>query len=68
MHIIGFDSTLYNTFLDPNTNNIYSPSIFIVNSSNVHSNRPNTNILSTPFVQAWVRNHYNCSTAQGMLL
>jgi len=68
LHIIGFDSTLYNRFLDPNTNDVYSPSIYVRNSTSVHSNRPPTSILTSPFVQAWVRNHYSCASAPGMLL
>ena len=66
MHILGFDSTLYSTYLDPNTGDVYAPGPQIVGS--VNSNRPATNFLSTPYVLAWARNFFNCSTLTGMPL
>jgi Leishmanolysin len=67
MHILGFDSTLYSTFLDPTLGYTYStPQIF--NSSAVNAQRPRTSLLTTPYVTAWAKSFFNCSTLQGMLL
>jgi hypothetical protein len=67
MHILGFDSTLYDTFLDPNLGYPYA-STTIINSSIVNSQRPKTNIITTPFVTAWARAFFGCPSLPGMLL
>ncbi len=66
MHILGFDSTLYYTYLDPTTGAPYSylPNV----TTTVNSNRPATTFLVTPFVKAWARSHYGCSSLVGMPL
>lgn len=69
MHILGFDSTLYSTYLDVTTGNPYTNGTYqIVGSTDVNSNRPSTNILTTPYVKAWAKQHFGCSTLPGMLL
>ena len=66
MHILGFDSTLYSTYLDPNTGNVYSSGPQIVGT--VNASRPATNFMNTPYVLAWAQNFFNCSTLTGMPL
>lgn len=67
IHILGFDANLYNTYLDPNLGYPYT-STRITNSSQVNSQRPPTSILTTPFVTAWARTFFACSSLPGMLL
>ena len=66
MHILGFDSTLYSTYLDPTTGSPYVSTPQIVGT--VNSSRPATNFLTTPYVLAWAQNYFNCSTLTGMPL
>lgn len=68
MHILGFDSTLYSTFLDPTTGNVYNPSSgpMLTNSNTINSNRPATSIITTPYVVAWARNFFGCNNLTGM--
>jgi hypothetical protein len=47
MHILGFDSTLYDTYLDYNTGDVYANPV-ITASNTVSSSRPATNLLTTP--------------------
>lgn len=67
-HILGFDSTLYTTFLDSITGLPYNYTIKATNSTLVNALRPATSLLITPNVQTWARNYYNCSTLPGMPL
>ena len=66
MHILGFDSTLYTSYLDPSVGAPYTSSPQVVGS--VNASRPTTNFLTTPFVLAWAQNFFNCSTINGMPL
>ena len=66
MHILGFDSTLYSTYLNPVDGNTYGSGPQIVGS--VSSSRPATNFMNTPYVLAWARNFFNCPTLTGMPL
>lgn len=67
IHILGFDSTLYYSFLDPLTGYPYSvPQLNASNTVNVKRN--STNLLATPNVLAWAKDFFGCSTLQGMLL
>lgn len=69
MHILGFDSTLYGSYLDVTTGNTYNLStIWLQDSPDVHSSRPLTSILATPNVKAWAQQYYGCPTLPGMLL
>jgi hypothetical protein len=70
LHILGFDSALYNSWLisdttSPNYGNVYTnPKQAIT----VNANRPTTYMLTTPAVTAWAQTFFNCSTLAGMLL
>jgi len=66
MHILGFDSTLYPTYLDPNTGSPYTTSPKVAGSMN--AKRPATNIMTTPYVLAWAKNFFGCSSLTGMPL
>jgi hypothetical protein len=72
MHILGFDSTLYSTYLDStnvtNIGNRYQGAI--VTSFNLHSNRTggNNSILTTPYVTSWAQTFFNCTSIPGMAL
>lgn len=66
MHILGFDSTLYSTYLDPNTGNTYASGPQTV--ATVHASRSSTNQISTPYVLAWAKNFFNCNSMTGMPL
>lgn len=67
-HILGFDSTLYNRFLDIQTGSPYSFTVKIENSTEVNPLRPPTSILTTPNVRDWARRHYGCQNLTGMIL
>lgn len=65
LHIIGFDSTLYSTFLDPTTGAPYASTTI---SGTVNSNRPATTFLTTPYVLSWAKDFFGCSGLLGMPL
>lgn len=68
MHILGFDSSLYSSFLDPSTGNIYSYAI--TQSVNLNAGRTGGNnyILKTPSVLSWAKDFYACASITGMAL
>ena len=66
MHILGFDSTLYSSFLDPLTGAPYTAGPQIVGT--VNANRPATNFMNTPYVLAWAKAFFGCNTLTGMPL
>jgi hypothetical protein len=70
IHIIGFDSTLYPYFLNSTSGSPYaSPQVKSTSTYNpVNSNRPKTDLLSTPAVLAWAQDFYDCSSLLGMPL
>ncbi len=63
MHILGFDSTLYSSYLDPSTGAPYSSTPSAVGTVNAHRNT--TKFMTTPFVKAWAQEFFNCSTLIG---
>ena len=58
IHILGFDASLYATFLNPSTGNVYSAVTQNVTTS-IHASRTaitgDTHAVITPHVVAWVR-------------
>lgn len=72
MHILGFDSSLYATFLDPDTGDVYnsgaSPTILNLLHANRAGNTSGNYILQTPFVTAWAQDFFDCNTLTGMAL
>lgn len=69
MHILGFDSSLYNTYLGVD-GNTYSGGVWeLVQLNSNRLGKVNGNhIIKTPNVLAWARSFYDCSGIQGMAL
>lgn len=65
MHILGFDSTLYSTFLDPTSGDVYTSGPMITGTG-FHASRPQTSIITTPNVVTWAKNHFGCNSLTGM--
>lgn len=65
IHILGFDSSLYATYL--NTDGNYYGSLYSLLTP-IPAGRPTTYVLTTPFVTAWAQKFFDCLTLPGMLL
>ena len=66
MHILGFDSTLYLTYLDPATGSAYlTPPLA---NASLNGNRPTSTEMTTPFVLAWAQSFFGCANLTGMPL
>jgi len=63
---MGFDSTLYSTYLDPTTGSPYTSGPLISNSSTINANRNATSIITTSNVLTWARNFFGCNNLTGM--
>ena len=66
MHILGFDQSLYSTYLDFNTGLPYSYSILQAVTLNANRTGGANYILKTPAVKAWALAHFGCNTILGM--
>ena len=70
LHILGFDSTLYDTWLisdEANANfgyNYTNPKV----SGTTNANRPTSYFITTPNVLAWAQTFFDCPTLIGMPL
>ena len=64
MHILGFDSTLYPSYLDPTTGNPYAATPLLTLTLN--PSRPASKLLTTPYVLAWAQNFFGCANLTGM--
>jgi hypothetical protein len=70
MHILGFDSSLFSTWLvsdeaSADFGNFYAnPRV----TSPINGNRSTTYFLTTPAVTAWAKKFFNCSSLVGMVL
>lgn len=67
IHIMGFNSNLFSTYLNPATNNTYTYSV-MQTATGLSSGRSTTMMIVTPFVKDWIRNWYDCGDLDGMLL
>ena len=72
MHILGFDSTRFSTWLvsvegDARFGNVYT-STTSSGAGTISASRPSTTYLTTPNVQTWARTFFNCPTLIGMVL
>jgi hypothetical protein len=72
VHILGFDSTLYATWLvsdetSPRFGNVYT-STTASGTGTISASRPSTLYLTTPAVTAQARTFFNCPTLTGMVL
>lgn len=68
MHILGFDSGLYSTYLNPLTGNIYSTSITQSVSLNGARTGGNNYIIKTYYVTEWAKDFFACASITGMAL
>ena len=72
MHVLGFDASLYSTYLDPSTGNVYAGGVVSNITSSVHSSRTAVSgdsfVIHTPNVLQWTRDFFNCPALPGMLL
>ena len=67
MHILGFDSSLYSTYLDYTTGNLYSQVTQTVTLNAARTGGANA-MMITPAVKAWALQHYGCAGIIGMPL
>lgn len=66
IHILGFDRSLFHTYLDRQTKSPYS---FNVTEEVVLNEKRGTSLLlKTPRVTQWVRNYFSCDTLTGAQL
>jgi hypothetical protein len=70
VHILGFASNLYSTYLDPRTSNgaRYATGTFLSTSAKLHGSRPESVLLKTPSVTAWAKDFYGNDAIAGMQL
>lgn len=64
-HIMGFDSSLYSTYLDYTTQNVYATAV-LQTATGMHSSRSTTKWITTPKVVAWAKSWFGCSSIAGM--
>lgn len=67
MHILGFDQSLYTTYLDFNTGRPYSQVVELINLNPRRTGGSNY-IMKTPAVTAWAIAHFDCANITGMPL
>lgn len=67
IHIMGFDSSLYGTFLDSATNKAYATPISQT-ATGLNASRLTTKMITSPKVVAWAKAWFNCNSITGMLL
>lgn len=68
MHILGFNSNLFGTYLDPtlSTGALYTSTYSAAASLN--PSRPASVLLTTPAVKAWAKAFFGCASITGMQL
>ena len=68
MHILGFNSALFSTYLDPDsgTGTVYSSTVS--GPSSLHASRPAGYLLTTPKVTEWAQDYFGCPGITGMQL
>lgn len=70
VHILGFDASLYSTYLD-STGNLHT-SVVVNATSSIHSSRTSvtgdTYMIVTPNVVDWAQKFFDCPGISGMLL
>lgn len=67
IHIMGFDSDLYGTFLDSTTNNTYVAAV-MQSATGLSAGRVVNKMITTPNVKAWAKDWFDCPGITGMLL
>jgi proprotein convertase subtilisin/kexin type 5 len=64
-HIMGFDSSLYSTYIDASTQTTYISAV-LQTATGMHSSRSTTKWITTPKVLAWAKDWFGCSSIGGM--
>lgn len=67
IHILGFDSSLYTSYLDYSTQTVYASAVQQT-ATGLHTGRTATKMITTPNVLAWVKSWFGCSSVSGMLV
>lgn len=72
MHILGFDSTRFGTWLvsdetDPLFGNLYAATTSS-GAGTISGSRPSTTYLITPAASSWAKSFFNCPALLGMVL
>jgi len=69
IHILGFNSGLFSTYLDPRTSDgsAYANSI-ISAPAKLHESRPLSILIRTPSVTQWAKDFFGCQSITGMQL
>jgi hypothetical protein len=67
IHIMGFDSSLYNSFLDSTTGKVYTTAV-LQTATGLSSGRSVTKMITTPKVVAWAQAWFSCGGITGMLV
>ena len=69
MHILGFDSSLYSTYLSSSTGNVYGAGNYLSSETLNPSRTGGANdILITPKVKDWAIDFFACGSLNGMAL
>lgn len=66
-HIMGFDSALYSTYIDSNTQTTYATPV-MQTATGMQATRSTTKWITTPNVLAWAKSWFGCSSIGGMPL
>lgn len=69
MHILGFNSQIYSTYLDPNsgTGTVYGSGV-VSGPSKLHVSRSDSYLLTSPKVTEWAKDFFGCASITGMQL
>jgi hypothetical protein len=70
MHILGFNSQLFETYINPNsaTGTLYTAGSYLSGPTKLHPQRPASYLLKTPNVLAWAKDFFGCDGITGMQL
>jgi hypothetical protein len=67
VHILGFDSSLYGTYLDYSTQTVYATAV-LQTATGINSNRATSKMITTTNVLTWAKSFFNCNSITGMLV
>ena len=68
MHILGFNSNMYSTYLDIDEGSGITHAAFQSGPAALNENRPTSYLLTTPKVTAWAQDFFSCYSITGMQL
>jgi hypothetical protein len=64
---MGFDSSLYTSYLDASTQNVYASAV-LQTATGLSAGRATTKWITTANVVAWAQNWFGCNSIGGMLV